>query len=68
MKNQIESIEKRGLKFLPVTDSAFHFVKMSVHYPNQNARENFEKEMDKKIFFFDFDGTLRIEETDEITK
>ena len=24
--------------------------------------------MDKKIFFFDFDGTLRIEETDEITK
>ena len=51
MKNQIESIEKRGLKFLPVTDPSFHFVKMSIHYPNQNARENFEKEMDK---YFDF--------------
>lgn len=24
-------------------------------------------DMSKKIFFFDFDGTLRIEETDEIT-
>lgn len=51
MKKQIESIEKRGMKFLPTSDPSFHFVKMSIHYPNDQARIDFEKEMSE---YFDF--------------
>ena len=51
MKNQVASIEQRGLEFLGITDHTFHFVKMSVHYPNNNSRNSFEKEMNQ---YFDF--------------
>lgn len=51
MKGQIKSIEARGLKFLDTNDPSFHFVKMSVHYPNNEARIKFESEMNK---YFDF--------------
>lgn len=51
MKEQIESIERRGLSFLDTSDPSFHFVKMSVHYPNEEARKAFEEEM---CPYFDF--------------
>lgn len=51
MKGQIDSIEERGIKFLDTNDPTFHFVKMSVHYPDNEARINFENEMNK---YFDF--------------
>lgn len=51
MKNQIAGIEKRGLSFSDPGDPNFHFVKMSVHYPNEEVRVLFEKEM---AAYFDF--------------
>ena len=64
MKNQIESIEQRGLVFKDVTDPTFHFVKMSLHYPNQIIKNEFEKQMD---VYFDF--ILRNEdETEAVLK
>lgn len=50
-KGQIESIVKRGLAFRDTHDPTFHFVKLSVHYPDEDARSHFESEMGK---YFDF--------------
>lgn len=61
MKNQVDSIAQRGLTFLSVEDESFHFVKMSVHYPNKRARRGFESEM---ADYFDF--ILRNEDETEV--
>ena len=61
MKDQIISIEKRGLQFLDTNDPSFHFVKMSVHYPNEHARTCFETEMSA---YFDF--IMRNEDETEV--
>lgn len=61
MKNQVASIEERGLTFLGIDDPTFHFVKMAVHYPNEASRYGFESEM---ADYFDF--ILRNEDETEV--
>lgn len=51
MKDQIEGIKTRGIEFLDTSDSSFHFVKMSLHYPNQQVRQQFETEMQATFDF-----------------
>ena len=61
MKGQIESIVKRGLAFRDTQDLTFHFIKLSVHYPDEDARVHFESEMGKY-----FDCIKRNEDETEV--
>lgn len=45
MKNQIKSVEERGVHFRSWEDEDFRFVKMSLHYPSEAIKEKFEIEM-----------------------
>lgn len=64
MQNQVQSIRQRGLQFFKITDPTFHFVKMSIHYPNENSKIGFENEMSS---YFDF-IERNMDETEAILK